>query len=86
LPNARVKQFADRRAYSPVLRQANLPTVTVPSWDNRQLRYEFAQTADLGLIRSVKIGAKDNVRGSQHGVAVLKSNPREGCALPNRLG
>jgi hypothetical protein len=32
----------DRRAYSPVLRQANLPTVTVPWWNNRRLRYEFA--------------------------------------------
>jgi hypothetical protein len=32
----------DRRAYSPVLRQADLPTVTVPWWGNRQLRYEFA--------------------------------------------
>jgi hypothetical protein len=32
----------DRRAYSPVLRQADLPTVTVPWWDNRQLSYQFA--------------------------------------------
>jgi hypothetical protein len=32
----------DRRAYSPVLRQADLPTVTVPWWAERQLRYEFA--------------------------------------------
>jgi hypothetical protein len=32
----------DRRAYSPVLRQADLPTVTVPWWGNRQLRYEYA--------------------------------------------
>jgi hypothetical protein len=33
----------DRRAYSPVLRQADLPTdTTVPWWDNRALRYEFA--------------------------------------------
>jgi hypothetical protein len=32
-----------RRAYSPVLRQADLPTeVTVPWWDNRTLRYQFA--------------------------------------------
>lgn len=31
----------DRRAYSPVLRQADLPTVTVPWWNNRQLNYEF---------------------------------------------
>jgi hypothetical protein len=32
----------DRRAYSPVLRQADLPTITVPWWGDRQLRYEFA--------------------------------------------
>jgi hypothetical protein len=31
----------DRRAYSPVLRQAELPTVTVPWWGNRQLSYQF---------------------------------------------
>ena len=31
----------NRRAYSPVLRQANLPTVTVPWWNNRQLNYQF---------------------------------------------
>jgi hypothetical protein len=34
--------WLDRRAYSPVLRQADLPTVTVPWWGDRQLRYEFA--------------------------------------------
>jgi transposase len=33
----------ERRAYSPVLRQANLPPATiVPWWGNRTLRYEFA--------------------------------------------
>ncbi len=32
----------DRRAYSPVLRQAELPTVTVPWWGNRRLTYQFA--------------------------------------------
>jgi transposase len=33
----------NRRAYSPVLRQADLPTeVTVPWWGNRTLRYQFA--------------------------------------------
>ena len=31
----------DRRAYSPVLRQADLPTVTVPWWGNRPLTYQF---------------------------------------------
>jgi hypothetical protein len=32
-----------RRAYSPVLRQADLPTdTTVPWWGNRTLRYQFA--------------------------------------------
>ena len=32
----------DRRAYSPVLRQADLPNDTpVPWWGNRTLRYEF---------------------------------------------
>ena len=33
----------DRRAYTPVLRKANLPDqTTVPWWGNRTLRYEFA--------------------------------------------
>ena len=33
----------DRRAYSPVLRQAHLPAdTTVPWWGNRQLHFEFA--------------------------------------------
>ena len=32
----------DRRAYSPVLRQADLPTITVPWWGNRRLSYQFA--------------------------------------------
>ena len=32
----------DRCAYSPVLRQADLPTVTVPWWNNRTLRFEYA--------------------------------------------
>ncbi len=33
----------NRRAYSPVLRQADLPTdTTVPWWGNRSLRYQFA--------------------------------------------
>ena len=32
----------DRRTYSPVLRQADLPTTEVPWWGNRRLRYQFA--------------------------------------------
>ena len=32
----------NRRAYSPVLRQADLPTVTVPWWGNRGLSDQFA--------------------------------------------
>jgi transposase len=33
----------DRRAYTPVLRQADLPThTTVPWWGNRTLRYQFS--------------------------------------------
>jgi len=33
----------NRRTYSPVLRQASLPeTITVPWWDDRTLRYEYA--------------------------------------------
>jgi hypothetical protein len=33
----------DRRAYSPVLRQADLPHDTqVPWWGNRTLRFEFS--------------------------------------------
>lgn len=31
----------DRRTYSPVLRQANLPTTEVPWWQGRRLRYEY---------------------------------------------
>lgn len=33
----------DRRAYSPVLRSADLPDTTIPWWGGRRLRYEFAQ-------------------------------------------
>ena len=33
----------DRRAYSPVLRSANLPDTTIPWWGGRRLRYEFAE-------------------------------------------
>lgn len=32
----------DRRAYAPVLRQADLPDTAVPWWGGRTLRYEFA--------------------------------------------
>ena len=32
----------NRRAYSPVLRQADLPDTPVPWWDGRTLHYEFA--------------------------------------------
>jgi transposase len=33
----------DRRAYSPVLRQADLPAATpIPWWDNRPIRFQFA--------------------------------------------
>ena len=31
----------NRRTYSPVLRQGDLPTVTVPWWGDRRLRYEY---------------------------------------------
>ncbi len=31
----------DRRTYSPVLRQADLPTTNVPWWGGRRLRYEY---------------------------------------------
>lgn len=31
----------DRRTYSPVLRQADLPTTNVPWWEGRRLRYEY---------------------------------------------
>jgi len=31
----------DRRTYSPVLRTANLPTTTIPWWNNRQIRYHY---------------------------------------------
>ena len=31
----------DRRAYTPVLRQADLPDTPVPWWGGRTLRYEF---------------------------------------------
>ncbi len=32
----------DRRTYSPVLRSADIPHTTVPWWDDRTLRFEFA--------------------------------------------
>jgi hypothetical protein len=32
----------DRRTYSPVLRQADLPDITVPWLGDRTIRYEFA--------------------------------------------
>jgi hypothetical protein len=33
----------NRRTYSPILRQASLPeTITVPWWEGRTLRYEYA--------------------------------------------
>jgi transposase len=32
----------NRRTYSPVLRQADIPQVTVPWWDGRTLRFEYA--------------------------------------------
>ena len=32
----------DRRTYSPVLRQADIPQVTVPWWGGRPLRFEYA--------------------------------------------
>jgi transposase len=31
----------DRRTYSPILRQADLPTTNVPWWGGRRLRYEY---------------------------------------------
>jgi hypothetical protein len=34
----------DLRAYSPVLREADIPEVTVPWWGNRRLKFEYAQT------------------------------------------
>ena len=30
-----------RRTYSPILRQADLPTIAVPWWGGRQLRFEY---------------------------------------------
>jgi hypothetical protein len=39
-PTEIVVQLA-RRTYSPVLRSADLPTVTVPWWGDRRLRFEF---------------------------------------------
>jgi hypothetical protein len=32
----------DRRTYSPVLRQADLPEVAVPWWGGRRLRFDYA--------------------------------------------
>jgi hypothetical protein len=32
----------ERRAYAPVLRQADLPPTTIPWWGNRTLRFEFS--------------------------------------------
>jgi hypothetical protein len=39
--NTEIIARLDRRTYSPVLRQADLPTTTVPWWGNRTLRFEF---------------------------------------------
>lgn len=39
-PNEVIVRLGER-TYSPVLRAANLPEVTVPWWDNRPLRYEL---------------------------------------------
>jgi hypothetical protein len=33
----------DRRAYSPILRTADLPDTTVPWWGGRRLHLEYAQ-------------------------------------------
>jgi hypothetical protein len=33
----------DRRAYSPVLRSADLPDTTIPWWDNRRLHLDYAE-------------------------------------------
>ena len=33
----------DRRAYSPVLRSADIPDTTVPWWGNRRLHLEYAE-------------------------------------------
>jgi transposase len=42
----------DRRAYSPVLRQADLPHDTrVPWWGNRTLRFEFSRKVASNLLR-----------------------------------
>jgi len=41
--NDRITVRLDRRAYSPVLRAANLPDTTVPWWGGRQLHLEYAQ-------------------------------------------
>ena len=42
-PTTPITVRLDRRAYTPVLRQADLPTDTpIPWWGNRTLRYEFA--------------------------------------------
>jgi hypothetical protein len=32
----------NRRTYSPVLRQADVPEVAVPWWGGRRLRFEYA--------------------------------------------
>jgi hypothetical protein len=37
-----VRVRLDLRTYSPVLRQADLPSIQVPWWDNRQLTFELA--------------------------------------------
>ena len=40
--NVKIVVRLDRRTYSPVLRQADLPEVTVPWWPGRTLRFEYA--------------------------------------------
>ena len=41
--NTTITVRLDRRAYSPILRQANLPDTTIPWWGNRRLHLEYAQ-------------------------------------------
>ncbi len=39
--NDTITVHLDRRTYSPILRQADLPDTTIPWWDNRTLHFEY---------------------------------------------
>ena len=64
----------DRRAYSPVLRSADLPDTTIPWWQGRRLHLEYAEK--YGQTRCAKIGAKQDLEAHRSAVVKATSGPR----------